>query len=167
MIEKCRILYKGDIMAAGFYLFIGFLLLLIVIIFHYLDKSYGFKFLITGFFMFFVYCTGKGLFMFFVASGRFRFYKNMTDISLKLLKDEAAYTEYRISKKNKNRRVYIYTLVVACILSFAGIFVDQKSLIMGTFIPIALISGIELCIGLLTEFRLREYYRILIKNSPN
>ena len=91
----------------------------------------------------------------------------MTDISLKLLKDEAAYTEYRISKKNKNRRVYIYTLVVACFLSFAGIFVDQKSLIMGTFIPIALISGIELCIGLLTEFRLREYYRILIKNSPN
>jgi hypothetical protein len=47
--------------------------------------------------------------------------------------------------------------------SVLGIFSDSKSIIMGTLIPIALFSGIEFCISLLTEFRLWEYNRHLEK----
>ena len=80
-----------------------------------------------------------------------------------MIKEEQNYTNYRIQKKNTNRRRYIWILIISCIISFTGIFLSQKSLLMGTAIPIALISGIELSIGLLTEFRLREYQRILKK----
>ena len=87
-------------------------------------------------------------------------------MSISLLSEEMEYTKFRLEKKSRNRRVYIYLTVIATILSFVGAFSDSKSLIMGTMIPIALFSGIEFSISLLTEFRLWEYTRHLNKEIP-
>jgi hypothetical protein len=69
--------------------------------------------------------------------------------------------DYR--KKSRNRRIYIYLTALGIVMSFLGIFSESKSIIMGTMIPIALFSGIEFGISLLTEFRLWEYTRHLEK----
>lgn len=163
MIEKCRILYKGDMIAASFYLFVGIILLLFAAILYYFTISQGFRFLSIGFFMFFIYCLGKGAVLFYISSQRYSFYKNIDTVDPKQIVEETQYTKYRIDKKNTNRRRYIYTIVISSMIAFLGIFSQQKAILMGTSIPVALIAGIELSIGLLTEFRLREYYRLLLK----
>jgi len=165
MVEKCRILYKGDMIAASFYLFVGMILLIFATILYYFTVSQGFRFLSIGFFMFFIYCLGKGTVMYYISAQRFEFYRNMESVDLIKIEDELQYTRYRIEKKGINRRRYIYTMVISTMIAFAGIFSHQKAILMGTSIPIALIAAIEFCIGLLTEFRLREYYRLLLKNK--
>jgi hypothetical protein len=150
--------------AASFYLFVGIILLLFAAILYYFTISQGFRFLSIGFFMFFIYCLGKGAVMFYISSQRYSFYKNIETLDPKQIAEETQYTKYRIAKKNTNRRRYIYTIVISCMVAFAGIFSQQKAILMGTSIPIALIAGIEFSIGLLTEFRLREFYRLLLKN---
>lgn len=163
MIEKCRILYKGDMIAASFYLFVGVILLLFAVILYYYAISQGFRFLSIGFFMFFIYCIGKGAVLYYISSQRYTFYKKIDVVTPTQINEETKYTEYRIHKKNINRRRYIYTIVISCIIAFVGIFSHQKSILMGSSIPIALIAGIEFSIGLLTEFRLREFHRLLVK----
>jgi len=163
MIEKCRILYKGDMIAASFYLFVGVILLLFAVILYYHTISQGFRFLSIGFFMFFIYCLGKGAVLYYISYQRYTFYKKIDTVTQIQINEETKYTKYRIHKKNVNRRRYIYTIVISCFIAFLGIFSHQKSILMGTSIPIALIAGIEFSIGLLTEFRLREYYRLLLK----
>lgn len=163
ILEKSRILYKGDMMAASFYIFVGVILLTFSIIIHYFTESPGFKFLSIGFLLLFVYCLGKGIFALFISKRRYDFYLNKNDLTKIELEDEIEYTDYRITKKNVNRRRYVYMVVICSVLAFMGIFSSYKSIIMGTSIPIALISGIELGVGLLTEFRLKEFLRILKK----
>ncbi len=163
MIDKCRVLYKGDMIAGIVYIIVGLFLLMFAFILHIFTISPGYLYLSYGFFMFFLYCTGKGIVMYIMYSQKYNHYKNTDSLSPLMIKEEQNYTNYRIQKKNTNRRRYIWILIISCIISFTGIFLSQKSLLMGTAIPIALISGIELCIGLLTEFRLREYQRILKK----
>jgi hypothetical protein len=163
MLEKCRIMYKGDMIAASFYLFVGVILLLFAFILYYYTMSAGYKFLSYGFLMFFLYSIGKGAVMYYIYSEKYKFFHNKTVMTSTIQKKEILYTEYRIAKKNINRRRYIWTLILSCIIAFLGIFSLQKSILMGTAIPIALISGIELTIGMLTEFRLREFLRILNK----
>jgi hypothetical protein len=165
MLEKCRILYKGDILAASFYVFTGMILLLFAVILQYFTISMGYKYLSYGFFMFFIYCVGKGAVLFYSSRQRYEFYKNIAELDQQLTHEEIQYTSYRIEKKNKNRRRYVYLVTISAIVAFIGIFTKQKGLIMGSAIPIALISAIELAIGLLTEFRLREYLRQLNKSS--
>lgn len=163
MLEKCRILYKGDMIAGSFYVFVGLILLLFAATLHYFTESIGYQYLAIGFFMFFLYCVGKGTFIYYISRQKHVYYWTIENISQPTLADELAYTEYRIAKKNINRRRYLYTTLICSVLAFLGIFSSQKGLIMGTAIPIALISGIEVGIGLLTEFRLREFHRILLK----
>jgi len=163
MLEKCRILYKGDMIAGSFYVFVGMILLLFAVILHYFTDSIGYQYLAIGFFMFFLYCLGKGTFIYVISRQKHLYYWSVSTISPSTLATETEYTEYRITKKNINRRRYLYSAVICSVLAFLGIFSSQKGLIMGTAIPIALISGIEMGIGLLTEFRLREYHRILLK----
>jgi len=163
MLEKCRILYKGDMIAGSFYVFVGMILLLFAVILHYFTDSIGYQYLAIGFFMFFLYCLGKGTFIYVISRQKHLYYWSVSTISPATLATETEYTEYRITKKNINRRRYLYSAVICSVLAFLGIFSSQKGLIMGTAIPIALISGIEMGIGLLTEFRLREYHRILLK----
>jgi hypothetical protein len=163
MLEKCRILYKGDMIAASFYVFTGMILLLFALILQYFTISIGYKYLSYGFFMFFLYCLGKGAVLFYSSRQRYEFYKAKAALTASLISEETAYTAFRIEKKQRNRRIYVYVVAISSIMAFVGIFTQQKGLIMGTAIPIALISGIELGIGLLTEFRLREYFRQLNK----
>ncbi len=152
-------------MAASFYIFVGVILLLFSAILYYFTSSAGYKFLAIGFFMIFIYCIGKGSVMFYYSRTRYSFYMNTHNLNAKLIQSEAEYTEYRITKKGVNRRRYVWTTVVFTVLAFVGIFSPQKAIWMGTAIPIALISGIELGVGLLTEFRLREFLRILKKST--
>lgn len=163
MLEKCRILYKGDMIAASFYVFTGMILLLFAGVLQYFTISIGYKYLSYGFFMFFVYCLGKGSVLFYSSRQRYEYYKATSELTPMMVSDEIAYTSFRIEKKHRNRRIYVYVVSLSSILAFVGIFTQQRGLIMGTSIPIALISGIELGIGLLTEFRLREYFRQLNK----
>lgn len=149
--------------AASFYLFVGLILLLFAFILYYYTMSPGYKFLSYGFFMFFLYSVGKGAVMYYIYSEKYKFFTNVIEINPTIQKEEIAFTEYRIAKKNINRRRYIWTVLISTFIAFLGIFSSQKSILMGTAIPIALISGIELSIGMLTEFRLREFLRILNK----
>ena len=165
MLEKCRILYKGDIIAASFYVFTGMILLLFAVILQYFTISMGYKYLSYGFFMFFIYCVGKGAVLFYSSRQRYEFYKNIAELDQQLTHEEIQYTTYRIDKKNKNRRRYVYLVTISAVVAFIGIFTKQKGLVMGSAIPIALISAIELTIGLLTEFRLRAYLRQLNKSN--
>jgi hypothetical protein len=163
MLEKCRIMYKGDMIAASFYLFVGIVLLLFAFILYYFTESQGYKFLSYGFFMFFLYSVGKGAVMYYIYAAKYKHFTQLSSMDIINQKDEIAFTEYRINKKNINRRRYIYTLVICSIIAFGGIFSSYRSILMGTSIPIVLISAIELSIGMLTEFRLREFLRILNK----
>ncbi len=163
MIEKTLILYKGDIILGSIYLGIGSILFCIAVGLHYFTHSLGFTYLSIGFFMFFLYCLGKGIYVYYVANNKLSFFKKFDQLGKDNIQEEITYTEFRITKKNKNRRAYIWMIILGSILAFAGIFSNQKGLIMGTAIPIALISGIEFGMGLLVEFRLREYIRILKK----
>lgn len=165
LLNKSRILYKGDMIAAWFYIFTGLVLATFAGILHYFTRIGDFRYLVIGLVMFAAYSIGKGIFMYFVSYSRYRFYHDRDTMSDKEIEDEIQYTSYRIEKKNNNRRRFIYTIVISTLLAFAGIFTRQKALLTGTAIPVALISGIEFGIGLLTEFRLREYYRILNKNK--
>jgi hypothetical protein len=163
MIEKCRILYKGDIIASGFYIFIGVLLAVAgFLLFQYTDAQ-RFKFLSISLLLFFIYCTGKGILMYIVSSQRYNYYVNTPILTSKDFKEEIVYTEYRMHKKYTNRRKYIWTIIISSMLAFVSIFTSSGAFIAGTCIPVALIAAAEFCIGLLTEFRLREYYRILLK----
>lgn len=163
MLKKCRLLYKGDMVAALIYIFVGILLFIFAASIYYFAQTPGYKYLSYGFFMFFIYCVGKGSVMYYMYSRKYYYYKNLSTLTPKHVSNEKRYTEYRINKKNINRRRYVYMMLASCLIAVAGIFLPQKSILMGSTIPIALITGIELCIGLLTEFRLREYDRILNK----
>ncbi|MBK8518727.1 MAG: hypothetical protein IPL55_21310 [Saprospiraceae bacterium] len=145
------------------YIFIGLGLLTTAISLYLFNISAGFQYLSIGFFMFFIYTFGKGCLMYIVSNKRLNYFINMTDLGSQSVKEEIQYSAYRINKKKTSRRIYIYTTVICSIIAFAGIFSPYKSIMMGTAIPIALISGIEFSIGLLTEFRLKEYHRVLEK----
>jgi len=164
LIDKCKILYKGDKLSALFYLLIGILFLIFAVGLYYFTFSAGFKYLSIGFFMFFAYATGKGIFTYRIAKKKLDFYQNREDIDTTLLREEIKYADYRIQKKHVSRRIYIYSVVIFSMLAFLSVFTPFKSIVMGTSIPIALVSAIEFTIGLMTEFRLREYHRILEKS---
>ena len=163
LIDKSKILYKGDMLAALFYIFIGVIFLIFAVGLYYFTESVGFRYLSIGFFMFFMYSTGKGLFIYTVAKKRFDFYKNQEELNTTQLREEIKYSDLRIQKKHVSRRIYIYSVVIFSFLAFISVFTPFKSIVIGTSIPIALVSAIEFSIGLMTEFRLREYHRILEK----
>ena len=53
MIEKCKVLYKGDMIAGIVYIIVGFFLLVFASILHIFTISPGYLYLSYGFFMFF------------------------------------------------------------------------------------------------------------------
>jgi hypothetical protein len=161
ILDKCRILYKGDVLASLFYLLVGVIFMIFSVWSYYRGTTPGFTYLAIGFFMFFLYAGGKGTFLLFLSVKKYAYFKKIQVISNPDVQEEIAYTEYRINKKSSGRRWYIRVLILSTTLAFLGIFSTQKSLLIGTCIPISLISGIELGVGLLNEFRLREYFRIL------
>lgn len=163
LLDKCRILYKGDFIAGTIYVMIGCLFAVLSIILSYLHLSVGFTFLSIGLGLFACYTLGKGCIIMLFSKRRKNIYDQLNDLPLEQLNDEINYTQFRINKKHNNRRIYTYMIIVFSVLAFVGLFTSQKGLITGTSIPIALISGIEFSIGILTEFRLKEFSRIINK----
>ncbi len=163
MLEKCKVIYKGDIATAKFYILVGIILITFALILTFANISAGFNHLSLGLYILSAYCIGKGLFMWISYSQRLKFYDSVTELNPTFKQNEIEYTEYRIFKKNRNRRGYIYMLILGSFFAFVGVFSQYKALIMGTSIPIALISGLEIGMGLLTEFRLSTFLRELKK----
>lgn len=163
MINRTKTVYKGDVLAGSFYLLIGVISVTIAVLLHFFTGRLGFYYLSIGMAIFALYMLGKAAVMMYMYWSRYQYYKERSDISLDEVADEKEYTAYRIGKKNKNRRVYMYIILLGCFVAFAGIFHQEKGMIIATCIPIILLSAIEFGVGLLTEFRLSEYLRQLNK----
>ena len=161
--QKCRAIYKGDVLAGGFYFFLGLFLLTVGLLLHSYGHTEGFRHLGLGLTLFGVLSLGKGLTMIYLYNSRLKYYTSLNTLSVMNIRDEKEYTEFRLTKKARNRRAYIYVTLIGMFTSVAGAFSDSKSIIMGTAIPITLFAGIEFGVSMLTEFRLWEYMRNLEK----
>lgn len=159
--QKTKIIYKGDVMAGSFYLLIGTLSLLSALGLYYFSERLGLYYLTISLAVLTVYMLGKGIIMIYLYFSRYRYYRHHDRLQYKEVKEERRYTRWRVLKKKKNRRRYIYALVFGSFVAFAGLFNQEKGLIVATCIPIILISAIEFAVGLLTEFRLTEYLKHL------
>lgn len=163
--NKTKIIYEGDVYAGSFYLFIGVCALLSAFAFYFLSERLGFFYLSIGLGILTLYMVGKGSVMIYLYFSRYKFYKNHIDLSKEEIRGERRYTRWRILKKKKNRRRYIYTILFGCLIGFMGIFHIEKGLIGATCIPIVLMAMMEFGVGILTEFRLTEYLKHLHKLS--
>jgi len=158
---KTKIIYEGDVYAGSFYLFIGVCSMLAALGVYYFTERLGLYYLSIGLGIFTLYMIGKGSVMIYLYFSRYQYYKNHKVLDVKEIKEERRYTRWRVLKKKKNRRKYIYTIIIGCVLAFLGVFHQEKGLIVATCIPIVLMSAIEFTVGLLTEFRLTEYLKHL------
>jgi len=163
--EKTKIIYKGDTMAGSFYLFIGVLAAVSALLLYYFSTRLGLYYLSIGLAMLSMYMIGKGSVMIYLYYSRYKYFKEYITLNGQEVKEERRYTRWRVLKKKKNRRKYIYAIVFGCMVAFGGMFHQEKGLIVATCIPIVLMSAVEFCIGLLTEFRLTEYLKHLHKLS--
>lgn len=163
MIEKTRIVYKGDQLMSWFYIGIGSFFLVCGLFLFLFTIKIGWLYLALGLSIFGSYALVKGILIYRVSAARFEFYKNKESLSLTDIKSEKEYNYYRLKKKEVNRRRYIYTLVIGSFIAVLGIVIGEKGLIIGTIVPIVLFAGVEFSVGLLTEFRLWEYQRQLEK----
>jgi hypothetical protein len=115
--------------------------------------------------MFSAYCLGKGLFLFITSRKRYRHFFNHSSLNTKEITSEIECTQQRIEKKGRSRRFYVW-VTISCTMACATTFFSPlKPIILGTCIPVALIGMIEMGVGLLTEFRLREYLRLLQRST--
>jgi len=161
MLQRTRTIYKGDVMAGSFYMFIGMLSAISALILHLYSTRLGLYYLSIGLAVFSAYMIGKGSIMIYMYYSRYKFYKSAGNMTAEYIQDEKEYTKFRIRKKQRSRRVYMYIILIGSFVAFAGLFHIEKGLILGTCIPIVLLSGIEFCVGLLTEFRLFEFIKQL------
>lgn len=163
--KKTKIIYEGDVYAGSFYLFVGVCAFIAALAVYYFTERLGLFYLSIGLAIFTLYMVGKGSFMIYMYFSRYRYYRHHVDLNTAEIKEERRYTRWRVLKKKKNRRRYIYTIVIGCVIAFLGIFHQEKGLIVATCIPIILMSAIEFTVGLLTEFRLTEYLKHLHRLS--
>jgi MFS family permease len=165
MIEKTRIIYKGDVIMSHYYFGFATALLLSSIFLYFFTVKIGWLFLSYGLGILGLFCFGKGIFIYKIAKERYNFYQSKNMLSMKEINDEIKYNKYRLDKKAINRRRYLYTIIVSIIFLFIGIVLNQKGFAIGTLVPIILYAGTEFCVGLLTEFRLWEYQRQMEKST--
>lgn len=163
MLDRTKIIYKGDVLAGSFYQFIGVISTISAIILHFFSTRLGYHYLKIGLSVFACYMIGKGSVMIYMYWSRYIYYKKKDSINLTEVRDEQEYTIFRIRKKQRSRRIYMYIILIGCFIAFGGLFHQEKGLIVGTCIPIVLLSAVEFGVGLLTEFRLTEYLRQLRK----
>ncbi|MEE9439702.1 MAG: hypothetical protein V3V14_11925 [Saprospiraceae bacterium] len=164
-VAKTKIIYKGDVIAGVIYLVIGLFAVISAYVLYNIYDRLGLYYLAIGLAFFSMYMIGKGIVMIYLYYNRYMFYKNHDVISIEEIRGERRFSRYRVLKKKKNRRRYIYTVVIGVIIAFGGIFHHEKGLIGATCIPIILMGAIEFSIGLMTEFRLGEYLKHLHKLS--
>lgn len=162
-IQKVRILYKGDILAAFFYSGLAVFLFIVATLIYYFVENPHYRYLVVGLIGFGLFCLGKFLYMNLIYRRQLNLYLSTNTLTEEMIQKELSFTAYRLAKKHKNRRRYTYAVVFFSVMAFLSLFSSNRGLFIGSFIPAALIAGIELGVGLLTEFRLREYHRILNK----
>lgn len=165
--ETPRIIYRGDVLSAWFYIGTGLFMFFVSCILYYFNISLGYLYLSYGLFIFSMYSLGKGLSMWYVYSRRFKLFVMMESLDTHTKLSEVQYTSERIHRKQSGRRMHTYILILGSIFAVCGVLSSEKGLILGTLIPVVLLSGIEFSVGLLTEFRLQEYMRLLQKNENN
>ena len=163
MIDKCKIIYKGDIWAGGFYLLHSVIFASFSIGLYFFTERLGWYILSLGLAIISFYCLFKGWGLVYISYIRYKFYNQKSVLSDELVKEELDYTDFRLKKKKINRRRYIWTTVIASLIAFAGVFLPQKAYIIGTMVPIAIMASFEFGVGLLTEFRLWAFHRLLYK----
>jgi len=161
--DKSKIIYKGDVIAGSFYLFLGVVSCFAAICLHYFTSRLGLYYLTIGLSIMACYMIGKGIFMMYLYYSRYQYYKDRLELYKREVKEERRYTRWRMLKKKRNRRTYIYVVILGSVVAFGGLFHQEKGLIIATCIPIVLISAVEFVVGLLTEFRLSEYLKHLHK----
>ena len=161
MIDKSTILYKGDLWAGAFYLLNSVVMAIIFILLYYFTERIGFFYLSIGMAVLSFFSLGKGFFMIIVYRSRFLFFNKLQNLTKDIIHDEERYTKYRLQKKQINRRRYLRSAIVGSIIAFFSIFSGFKHVLIGTLVPIILMSGLEFAIGLLTEFRLKAYLMII------
>jgi len=160
-----RLLYRGDMWAAAFYLLSSLCLFLLSIVLFRLDLTPGFTYLSVGFQMFSAYCLGKGLYLFVTARKKYLYFLHAAELDLLTIHHEITGCRQRIEKKKNSRRVYVWAIICCGICSMFGFFTAWKSITLGSCIPVALTGMAEVGIGLLTEFRLKEYLRHLLRHE--
>ncbi len=161
--SKTKIIYKGDVVAGSFYLFVGVLSALGALLLYFFSSRLGLYYLTIGLSLLSIYLVGKGVVMMYLYYSRYKYYKDYISLNIDEIKEERRYTRWRVLKKKKNRRIYIYAIAFGCFIAFGGLFHQEKGLIVATCIPIVVMSAIEFTVGLLTEFRLTEYLKHLHK----
>ncbi len=163
MLDRTKMIYKGDVLAGSVYLVIGVLAAIAALLLYVYSIRLGFRYLTKGMSFFALYMIGKGGVMMYMYWSRYRYYKISNELTSSDVSGEKEYTTYRIAKKLRSRRIYMYIIFLGCTVAFAGIFHQEKGMIVATCIPIILMSAIEFGVGLLMEFRLSEYLRQLEK----
>ncbi len=161
--SKTKIIYKGDVMAGSFYLLIGVISAIGALLLYFFSTRLGLYYLTIGLTMLAIYLIGKGIVMIYLYYSRYKYYKEYSILDPNEIKEERRYSRWRVLKKKKGRRIYIYALIFGCVVAFGGMFHQEKGLIVSTCIPIIMMSAIEFTVGLLTEFRLTEYLKHLHK----
>lgn len=161
--SKTKIIYKGDVIAGSFYLLVGSISVIGALLLHFFSTRLGLYYLMIGLSMLALYLISKGLVMIYLYYSRYKYYKEYVTLNADEIKEERRYTRWRVLKKKRSRRIYIYATAFGCFVAFAGLFHQEKGLIVATCIPIIVMSAIEFTVGLLTEFRLTEYLKHLHK----
>jgi hypothetical protein len=163
MIDKTKIIYKGDMIMSHYYFGFATALLLSSVFLYFFTMRIGWLYLSDGLGILGLFCMGKGIMLYRIAKERHHYYSQKSTLSLSEIKTEMEYNKYRLDKKSINRRRYLYTVLISIILLIIGLAINQKGFAIGTFVPIILYAGTEFCVGLLTEFRLWEYHRQMEK----
>jgi hypothetical protein len=163
MIDKVKIIYKGDKLMALYYMGLGVFLIFAAVCLFLFTSRIGWFSLAIGLSLFGMLCACKGFIIYNVAKQRYAHYDKIETLSLRELKEEIDYNQYRLNKKAQNRPRYIYGLVVCFILLLIGMAIQQKGYTIGILVPIMFYTGTEIAVTLLTEFRLWEYQRQLEK----
>lgn len=161
--DKLLLLYKGDSMSGSLYLFIGIAASMVGWYLYKQVFSLGLYYLSIGFLIFALYMVGKGSVMLYMYYTRYLYYRRLDQLSMAQLQEEWDYVEYRKQKKNRNRRWYLYVLVIAVCTSIYALFHIERGLILSICIPIAMMTIVELFIGVMTQFRLHEMTQLLYK----
>jgi predicted histidine transporter YuiF (NhaC family) len=164
MIDKTRIVYKGDKLLASLYIGVScFVFILLSFIFTHSHRLGWLYFCITMAILS-AYSLIKGIMMYIISKDRIKYYNGFKDHTMKSHSEEKNYNFFRLKKKEVNRRRYLYTAIIAFVIgTILFITTVEKGLILGTALPLILFAIMEFGIGLTTEFRLWEYQRQLEK----
>ena len=163
MLYRIGIIYKGDRLTSYLYMGNACLMGIMGVLLLYSTSRIGFYYLAMGLFFIALYSLGKGFLLWQVAKNRFNYFNTMTSLSSEELEEEIKYNSYRLHKKSRNRRLYIWVTGLCTTIATCGLFTQEKGLIVGTMVPIAMLSAMEFSIGLMVEFRLWEYHRMMHK----